>query len=99
MKRCLCLVRFIAVLLAIGVAEATAQTNYPRAGWETHLTQTGHGVKGTATILDERTIRLTHFSYDGAAPDMYVYLATNRNYRRFRQRWAHGQSETRARIQ
>lgn len=55
-----------------------AQGAYPRAGWETHLTQTGHGVNGTATILDERTIQLTHFSYDGFAPDMYVYLATNR---------------------
>ena len=67
---------FIAALLLVAPA-AFAQGVYPRAGWETHFTQTGHGVKGTATILDERTIRLTHFSYDGFAPDMYVYLATN----------------------
>jgi hypothetical protein len=68
----------IVMLLSSFVATTLGQTAYPRAGWETHLTQTGHGVKGTATILDERTIRLTHFSYDGVAPDMYVYLATNR---------------------
>lgn len=67
----------VSTLLSAGINTAVGQTDYPRAGWETHLTQTGHGVKGTATILNERTIRLTHFSYDGAAPDMYVYLATN----------------------
>lgn len=67
----------LATLVALAPSNALAQTAYPRAGWETHLTQTGHGVRGTATIVDERTIRLTHFSYDGFAPDMYVYLATN----------------------
>lgn len=68
----------ISTLLSAGINTAVGQTDYPRAGWETHLTPMGHGVNGTATILDERTIRLTHFSYDGAAPDMYVYLATNK---------------------
>jgi hypothetical protein len=56
-----------------------AQTSYARAGWDTHMTPMGHGVKGTATILDSRTIVLTHFSYDGTAPDMYVYLGTNQS--------------------
>jgi hypothetical protein len=60
------------------------QSTYPRAGWETHLTQLGHKVAGTATIVDERTIRLTHFSYDGFAPMMYVYLATNQTASAFR---------------
>jgi len=69
--------RAFAIVFVAAETAAIAQTTYPRAGWETHLTQTGHGVKGTATILDERSIRLTHFSYDGAAPYMYVYLATN----------------------
>ena len=64
-------------LMVVGPRVVLGQTVYPRAGWETHLSQTGHGVKGTATIIDQRTIRLTHFSYDGYAPDMYVYLATN----------------------
>ena len=62
-----------------GAGPVSAQTDYARAGWETHLIPMGHGVKGTATILDERTIRLTHFSYDGRAPDMYVYLGTNQS--------------------
>jgi hypothetical protein len=71
-------------LLVVGSCDAAGQTPYPRAGWETHFTQLGHGVRGTATILDERTIRLTHFSYDGLAPDMYVYLATNLTSAAFR---------------
>jgi hypothetical protein len=79
MKRIASWPQLATVLLAVSVSHAVAQTNYPRAGWETHFTQTGHGVKGTATILDERTIRLTHFSYDGFAPDMFVYLATNQS--------------------
>jgi electron transfer DM13 len=69
--------RLVVALLAVTVVSVSAQTNYPRTGWETILTQTGHGVSGTATILNERTIRLTRFSYDGLAPDMYVYLSTN----------------------
>src|SRR5262245_65678512 len=77
MKAEVWLFRLVAVLLAVGVGRMIGQTNYTRAGWETTLTQTGHGVSGTATIIDERTIRLTHFSYDGLAPDMYVYLGTN----------------------
>ena len=77
MKAEVWLSRLVAILLAAGVGKMIGQTNYPRAGWETTLTQTGHGVSGTATILDERTVRLTHFSYDGLAPDMYVYLGTN----------------------
>lgn len=71
-------------LLAASVSAASGQTDYPRAGWETHLIPMGHGVAGTAAILDERTIRLTHFSYDGAAPDMYVYLGTNQSSVAFR---------------
>ena len=69
--------RLVTALFTAVVDSALGQTNYPRAGWETALTQTAHGVSGTATILDERTIRLTHFSYDGFAPDLYVYVATN----------------------
>jgi hypothetical protein len=77
----------LVLLVAIGGSAAVGQTNYPRTGWETHLTQAGHGVKGTATILDERTIRLTHFSYDGLEPDMYVYLGTNQSSVAFLNGW------------
>ena len=65
------------VLVVLMTLSAPAQSTYPRAGWETHLTVLAHGVTGTATIVDERTIRLTHFRYDGAAPDMFVYVGTN----------------------
>src|SRR6188474_2004484 len=58
----------IALALSLLNADiALAQTSYARADWDTHMTPMGHGVKGTATILDSRTIVLTHFSYDGAA--------------------------------
>ena len=78
MKVFLKVVARLAFVLPLFPGVIPAQTSYPRAGWETHLIPAGHNVKGTATILDARTIRLTHFSYDGTAPDMYVYVGTNR---------------------
>jgi hypothetical protein len=39
-----------------------------------------HGVRGTVTIVDDRTIRLSNFYYDGGGPRVYVYLgAENSN--------------------
>jgi hypothetical protein len=60
------------------------QSTFPRAGWDTLLSQAGHGVQGRVTIVDERTLRLTNFSYDGRAPDMFVYLGTSLDREAFR---------------
>ena len=74
----------LAILMAVLAGTALGQSSYPRAGWETHLSEAGHGVSGTVTMVDERTLRLTHFNYDGHAPDMFVYVGTNKTRNAFR---------------
>jgi Electron transfer DM13 len=50
---------------------------YARAGWSAPLSTLQHGVRGTATIIDERTVRITGFYYDGGGPRVYAYLGSN----------------------
>lgn len=51
---------------------------YSRAGWVANLPLGFHSVQGRATIIDERTIQIEHFTYDGGGPAVYFYLgATN----------------------
>lgn len=53
---------------------------YARAGWTALLSTRAHGVSGTAEIIDERTIVLRMFNYDGGGPAVYAYLgAQNTN--------------------
>ena len=47
---------------------------YARAGWQARLSTLQHGVSGTVTIIDERTVRLSGFNYDGGGPQVYAYL-------------------------
>jgi len=54
--------------------------SYPRAGYSAVLAQGGHNTSGVATIVDERTIRLTDFTYDGFAPQVYAHLGRNDYY-------------------
>lgn len=45
------------------------------------LSSRGHGVSGTATVLDDCTIQLSNFNYDGGGlPDVYVWGAKSGNY-------------------
>ena len=62
----------LAVLCFCGF-NAAAQS-YPRANWFATLSTLQHGVSGTVTIVDERTLRLDNFNYDGTAPAAYVYV-------------------------
>lgn len=36
-----------------------------RVGWRAALTTLAHGVKGTVTVIDDCTVELTNFSFDG----------------------------------
>lgn len=47
-----------------------------RTGWRATLSTLAHGVSGTVTIVDNDTIRLDDFTYDGLGIAVYVYLGT-----------------------
>ena len=50
--------------------------DYSRTGWQANLSTLAHGVSGVAEIVDERTIVLRNFNYDGGGPAVYAYLGT-----------------------
>ena len=56
---------------------------YPRAGHTAKLSSLAHGVAGTVTIVDARTIRITGFRYDGTGPLVYVYLGRDNSFAAF----------------
>jgi hypothetical protein len=66
---------FVLLVGLVAPAPTQAQITYPRAGWVAKLSTNAHGVRGFAEIVDARTVRLTHFYYDGGGPAVYAYLA------------------------
>ena len=68
----------IAGLIVAVVPAALAE--YPRAGWSAELATYFHDVSGTVTIIDDRTLLVEHFTFDGGGPAVYFYLgATDSN--------------------
>lgn len=71
--------RISILTLALGVLLTPAITNdsladYARAGWVAVMQPGAHAAQGIATIIDEDTIQIDHFTYDGTAPLVYFYL-------------------------
>jgi hypothetical protein len=69
-----CLAIAIATNLAVMSAPAEAQLTAPQVGWQAELSRVAHNVSGTVTILDENTIQVDDFTYDGGGLDVYFYL-------------------------
>jgi plastocyanin len=53
---------------------ARADCRYERAGWSAELATFFHDVSGTVTIIDERTLYVENFTFDGGGPLVYFYL-------------------------
>ena len=56
----------------LAAAPLAAQT--PQAGWTADLATHFHGVAGLVTVVDEDTLRVEDFYYDGTGIDVYFYL-------------------------
>ena len=70
-------------IAACGTQAALANEPYARIGWEAHIPAGSHNVEGVATIIDEHTIQIEHFNYDGQAPLVYFYLGADNTYSAF----------------
>ena len=70
------LLHLVLLFALVSPSPTHADEVYPRTGFATKLSTNAHGVRGSAEIVDARTIRLSHFYYDGAGPKVFVYLAT-----------------------
>ena len=53
----------------------SCSSTHSMVGFSGTFTTYAHGVKGTATIIDDCTIQITEFSYDGQGPDVFFYAA------------------------
>jgi mono/diheme cytochrome c family protein len=53
---------------------------HPRVGQVAELTTRFHGVSGTATIVDDCTVTIEMFDFDGEGVDVRVYGAAGGNY-------------------
>jgi hypothetical protein len=61
----------IAFLLVLA---SPAAADYPRAGWQAVLCPMAHDVSGTVTIIDEDTVKVEAFTYDGGGMSVYFVL-------------------------
>jgi len=55
-------------------------TAHEKVGHSGFFDTFAHNVSGKATIIDDCTIEVTQFSYDGGGPDVYFYGANNHQY-------------------
>jgi len=54
---------------------------HAKVGWVANLATFAHGVSGQATIVDDCTIRIDNFNYDGGGlPRVFIYAGLNDNY-------------------
>ena len=65
--------RFFAVLGALAALCSTALGEDAKVG---DFTNHAHGIGGTVYILDEKTLLVKGFTYDGAGPDAFFWVGT-----------------------
>jgi hypothetical protein len=62
-------------------AATTCTKLSPKIGQTATLSTRSHGVTGTAKVVDDCTIEITNFNYDGGGlPDVFFYGAKSSNY-------------------
>jgi hypothetical protein len=52
----------------------------PKVGWRAELATYYHGVEGVAEVLDDCTIRISNFSYDGTGLDVRILAGKGGDY-------------------
>jgi hypothetical protein len=55
-------------------------TAHAKIGYSGDFETFAHNVSGKATIIDDCTIEISQFSYDGGGPDVYMYGAKDHDY-------------------
>lgn len=71
MRRTIAYLTIVTVLMSsVSIVQAIG----PRPGWQAQLSTLAHGVEGTVTIIDDQTLQVDHFNYDGLGIAVYFYL-------------------------
>lgn len=58
----------------------SCDANDSRVGQTAQLSTLRHNVSGTAVIVDDCTIEIRNFTYDGGGPNVVVYADVDRNF-------------------
>lgn len=77
---------FLGVLLLLAIAfsgNCLAALTSPQVGWQAELTGQFHNVGGTVTILDDDTVQVDDFTYDGGGIVVYFYLGETDSHEAF----------------
>ncbi len=64
----------------VSVDTSSNSATNPLVGTTAEFTTLFHDVAGTLTLLDDRTIQITNFTYDGDGPSVYFYTGTDGGY-------------------
>jgi mono/diheme cytochrome c family protein len=59
---------------------SNCEATHERVGWTAELSEQFHNVGGTAEIIDNCTVRISNFTYDGRGINVSVYGAADSNY-------------------
>lgn len=60
------------------VPDPTNTASHPLVGTSASFLNFTHDIGGTLTVIDDRTLQVTNFTYDGGGPAVYFYLGTVR---------------------
>lgn len=61
--------------------ETPNAATHPAVGTVSEFSSFAHQVSGTLTIIDDRTLEISNFNYDGGGPSVYFYTGTDGEYR------------------
>jgi len=59
---------------------SSCKSTHPKVGFSGVLSRLAHSVSGRVTVIDDCTILVTEFNYDGGGPLVYFYAGSNGNY-------------------
>lgn len=63
-----------------GENNSNASATHPLVGTAREFSTLEHDVSGTVTVLDDRTIEITNFVYDGEGPSVFFYTGVDGDY-------------------
>lgn len=67
-------------LIDNGLISNDCTSIHPYVGRQASFSTEFHNVSGTLTVLDDCTLQVQNFNYDGQGPAVYLYAATDRQY-------------------
>ncbi|WP_440874835.1 DM13 domain-containing protein [Thalassotalea sp. PLHSN55] len=58
----------------------SCEKTHAMVGWSGFFSTQSHNVAGKATVIDDCTIEVSQFYYDGGGPEVYFYAAKNNDF-------------------